>query len=532
MSDPLTCPHCGAPLRIRDRTLVGRRVGCPDCGGPIEVVAAGNRSLAVRKVEEAASRAPADERVVRRRRRRSKVATVNPNGETAAAAGPLLHQSRPTLLETLRSPRGIAWSAAGVMGIGLLVLVGPFGSSGSTPIVDERSRTADSDAAGSANDAPAAPIAAVEPQAAEDDGAHDRLDALGRRLAQFQLDRGHFPLGTVAADRLAPRDRLSWIAALVAADAPAGGQPFWDQPWHDPLNDRFVRRPLPEFLNPTVETQTGPNRYPATHFVGVAGVGADAAELPIDHPRAGVFGHERTTRMEDISDGAASTMLVAGVTGRLGAWAGGGSGTVRGFTREPYVNGPDGFGTGEEHGMMVLMADGSVRRISADTSPLIVRRMAAMADGLPLDAEVPGEPGDEPSPRQAPQPVAAAESVGQPMEPVAVNRPEPPVEAPLPPEPKVDIAARLRQPLAQYELNDGVPVRRLLLEFEELLGVPIVFDEPALGESAAGLDQAVSASLSETTVGDVLAELLRRGGLRFVLEERAVRVEPLGDEMK
>ncbi len=64
---------------------------------------------------------------------------------------------------------------------------------------------------------------------------------------------------------------------------------------------------------------------PATHFVGVAGVGDDAADLPVDHPRAGVFGNSRTTRLEDIHDGASNTLMVLGVTRDLGSWAAGGS---------------------------------------------------------------------------------------------------------------------------------------------------------------------------------------------------------------
>ena len=39
-----------------------------------------------------------------------------------------------------------------------------------------------------------------------------------------------------------------------------------------------------------------PSGYPVTHYVGVAGVGEDAAQLPANDPRAGVFGYGRQTR--------------------------------------------------------------------------------------------------------------------------------------------------------------------------------------------------------------------------------------------
>jgi hypothetical protein len=47
------------------------------------------------------------------------------------------------------------------------------------------------------------------------------------------------------------------------------------------------------------------------HFAGVAGVGLDSPSLPIGDPKSGVFGDDRQTRIEDIKDGTANTMMVA-----------------------------------------------------------------------------------------------------------------------------------------------------------------------------------------------------------------------------
>ena len=56
----------------------------------------------------------------------------------------------------------------------------------------------------------------------------------------------------------------------------------------------------------------------ATHFVGMAGVGLDAAEYaPDDSTQAkklGVFGYNRTTKLSDITDGPASTIAVTPAT--------------------------------------------------------------------------------------------------------------------------------------------------------------------------------------------------------------------------
>ena len=35
------------------------------------------------------------------------------------------------------------------------------------------------------------------------------------------------------------------------------------------------------------------------HYAGVAGVGLDSHSLPIGHPKSGVFGYDRQTRIDD-----------------------------------------------------------------------------------------------------------------------------------------------------------------------------------------------------------------------------------------
>ncbi len=225
-----------------------------------------------------------------------------------------------------------------------------------------------------------------------------RLSKIGDALLEHVVGEKAFPAATVAAHGIPNENRLGWMAVLAdRLDDDAAPAPLWNRAWNDPKNDAFVRRRLSAFQNPDIALLTGADGYPASHFAGVSGVGADAVKLDPRHPRAGIFNDHRPTRVEDIRDGASNTLLVMGVREHLGAWAAGGTSTVRGLAREPYVNGPDGFGTGSSDSMLVLMADGSVRTIAAGMDPRLLRRMAAKADGLPLDESEPGEPGDRPS---------------------------------------------------------------------------------------------------------------------------------------
>jgi antitoxin component of RelBE/YafQ-DinJ toxin-antitoxin module len=254
--------------------------------------------------------------------------------------------------------------------------------------------------------------------------------------------------------------------------------------------------------------------FPASHFVGVAGVGADAARLAKSHPRAGVFGVDRRTTRDDIKDGAANTLMVMGVETHPPAWADGVN-TVRGLTAEPYFSGPDNFGTGQADGMHVLMADGSVRFLSKDTDPRLMRRMAAMADGLPLDANVPGEPAD---------PVTKSSHPGV----AAGNMPaanDPPITVEVTPESKgYDVDRGLAVAVTKFELKTPVPLRTLLRQIVEMSALPIdlsqVKDDPRL-------DQPITLDLKDTTLRVILSTALAQAQLEFTGDAQGIHLQPV-----
>src|SRR5207248_11249447 len=121
------------------------------------------------------------------------------------------------------------------------------------------------------------------------------------------------PSGTVPSLGIAPENRLSWMAVLADRAGDSAVHPIWDKSWNTPQNEAFVRRRLAMFQNPAIAELIGTDGFPASHFVGVTGVGADAAKLDNRHPRAGIFGEDRRTRLEDIRDGTSNTLLVLGV---------------------------------------------------------------------------------------------------------------------------------------------------------------------------------------------------------------------------
>ena len=137
---------------------------------------------------------------------------------------------------------------------------------------------------------------------------------------------------------------------------------------------------LKSFLCPANPAGLGPALPSPTSYLGVAGVGEDAAELPLSDCRAGFFGYDRKLSLKDIKDGAANTMAVAeAVDG--GPWTAGGRATVRGLaTGRPYL-GEGGQFSAHHHGTNVLLADGSVRPLTALVSPQVFEALATIAGG-------------------------------------------------------------------------------------------------------------------------------------------------------
>jgi len=175
---------------------------------------------------------------------------------------------------------------------------------------------------------------------------------------------------------------------------------------------------------------------------------------------------------------------------------------MRGLSAEPYLHGPDHFGTGQADGMFALMADGSVKFLSSQTDPKLLRRMAAMADGLPLDAAVPGEPKDP--------------------EPAATHQDQTPITVEVTPERRgYDYERNLSVSITRFQTPQPIMLRVLLRQLAELSAMPI--DLGDLAEDAA-LNQLVSVDLKQTTIRGVLEECLKPAQLSFTADEKGIRL--------
>ncbi len=161
-------------------------------------------------------------------------------------------------------------------------------------------------------------------------------------------------------------------------------------PWNAPENRFLVEEPYDLMRCPG---QKGTPDIPAiSNYIGMAGLGEDAAKLPLEDPRAGIFGYDRRVSLADIKDGTGTTMMIIETSTNLGPWAAGGASTVRGLdpTQQPYVEQDGQFGLKHRQDTIfrtnpvytnVAFADGHVVAVPTSISSQTLEALATIAAG-------------------------------------------------------------------------------------------------------------------------------------------------------
>jgi len=227
----------------------------------------------------------------------------------------------------------------------------------------------------------------------------NNLRHLAEGLLQYAQAPGAFPYATVINEKLPPEQRLSWYVGhwSFVGDNQAELLVDLQKPW-DAQENLQPRIRFREGDNPTemVERALGPvawfrcpsNREesPAdmpnfTSYVGIAGLGEDAASLPPGDPRGGIWGYDRQTRLKQISGRGETTMLLAETALDNGPWTAGGRPTVRGVDPEqvPCLGPGRQFGGNHPAGGNVASADGGARFLSNVIDPGVFAHMATIA---------------------------------------------------------------------------------------------------------------------------------------------------------
>lgn len=225
------------------------------------------------------------------------------------------------------------------------------------------------------------------------------LKQLGIALSNYHDFHESFPCGTVGQHNLPPEKRWSWYPSLWHLLAPPGYHPEipldkpWDTPEIHPLKVEYVEVrgdgssvyiDLPGlfhvFCPNSLPTELVYGMRPAT-YVGISGVGEDAAALESKHKRAGIWGYDRCTSNDEISDGRSRTIMVIETARENGCWLSGGLATVLGVdpTKNPAIGKSGQFGGFHEGVCNVLFADGRVDEFDESINLKVLSALATKA---------------------------------------------------------------------------------------------------------------------------------------------------------
>lgn len=215
----------------------------------------------------------------------------------------------------------------------------------------------------------------------------------GLAIDNYHAVNGKFPPGTMPNADLAPDQRLSFhIAVVPFVEATniykqlAKGEP-WDSPANVAVVANYTARlyQCPHWNQGLKGPLAHSGHLAYTNYVGVAGVGADAATRPAEGPGIGIIGYDRALKKTDVKDGLENTLLLIEAAHDVGPWIRGGPSTVR------AIEGEGPFGSAHFYrswllqkrpeGFNVLLADGSVRFTKADIAPVVLAALATVAGG-------------------------------------------------------------------------------------------------------------------------------------------------------
>jgi hypothetical protein len=207
----------------------------------------------------------------------------------------------------------------------------------------------------------------------------------GKTRAELNLA---VPAGTVANPALPFDSQLSWIAGNLATlsprDAELAKKIDLSAAWDAESNRGVSGTPLALFTCPGHAPTISVGNPAFTQYVGIGGVGLDAATLDLGPPipnRAGCFRYDAPTPLQLIADndGLSQTAMFAEVANDLGPWIRGGPSSVRCAntndanwrTTQFAGNFPEVSGFG--------FADGSAKFITMTANPQVLLSMFTIA---------------------------------------------------------------------------------------------------------------------------------------------------------
>jgi hypothetical protein len=138
-----------------------------------------------------------------------------------------------------------------------------------------------------------------------------------------------------------------------------------DEPWYDPANQAISKQPIDFYLNPEISTTTDSEGYALNHYSA----------------NSRILQRDKALAFKDITDGFSNTIVFGEISAGFQPWA------APGNTRDPALginHGPRTFGGSRPEGGLFTLMDGSVRYLSTDIDPQVLKALATPDGGEEL----------------------------------------------------------------------------------------------------------------------------------------------------
>jgi len=204
--------------------------------------------------------------------------------------------------------------------------------------------------------------------AAQRTQSKNNLKQIGLGLHNYEATYSMFPPGGIYTTKDEPYN--AWMTSILPYVQEGRVYEMIDtnQPWTSPTNQPAFQSVIPAYLNPAIDArQSTVDDLGAAHYAG----------------NSQFLLKNKGRKIEDVTDGLSNTILAGEVSSGFKAWGDPDN------LRDPAtgIGSSQGqFGGATKQGIQFLLADGSVRFLSSDINPQILRRLAD-----PKDGEVVGE---------------------------------------------------------------------------------------------------------------------------------------------
>jgi prepilin-type processing-associated H-X9-DG protein len=219
-------------------------------------------------------------------------------------------------------------------------------------------------------------------EAADRTQCGNNLRILVLSMHNYASTKSYFPQAALANGKLPPEERLSWQVTIIPYVESDNLYVQMDKEsgWRAEENRWAALIALKYLTCPAFPDQRPTSTMVPSHYIGVTGLGRDAATLPLDDLRAGAFGYDRRWGFEDGKRRMNTLIVVADTTQIAPPWTAGGWPTARGLedNGSPLIGLSGQFGGVHKAGAMVAFADGSAGLWRPTDDSRIIKSMVTL----------------------------------------------------------------------------------------------------------------------------------------------------------